>query len=207
MLTRLIKRGVLLLLSVLALTACGPSSPKLNPLADDAIILAFGDSLTYGKGVAQAYSYPAVLGDISGVYVVNDGVSGETSAQGLARLAASLARYQPDLVLLAYGGNDVLQNVPEQETAANIESMIQIIQAKNAQAVLIAMPKKSLLSANLPLYDSLAEKYQLPIEDKVINTLLRDQDYKSDRVHFNAQGYRKMAEAMHKLLQKHGALN
>lgn len=194
------------LLLCCCLVACSPEKPRLKPLSQDAIVLAFGDSLTYGKGVAQSYSYPAVLSELTGLYVVNDGVSGETSAQGVLRLPASLARYQPDMVLLAYGGNDVLQNVPEQTTKKNLEAMIQMIQAKGAQVVLIAMPKKSLMASNLPLYQQLAEQYQLALEKNIINQLLRDPDAKSDRVHFNAQGYREMAQAMQKLLQKHGAL-
>lgn len=195
------------LLACLFLMACSPDKPKLKPLGKDAIVLAFGDSLTYGKGVAQAYSYPAVLGELTQMYVVNDGVSGETSTQGVSRFQASLARYQPDLVLLAYGGNDILQNMPEQKTKENIEKMINMAKAQGADVVLIAMPKKSLMAANLPLYKELAEHYRLPVETKVINRLLRDPNYKSDRVHFNAQGYRQMAEALQALLQKHGAID
>lgn len=191
----------------LILTACSPDEPALKPLNKDAIVLAFGDSLTYGKGVGQTYSYPAVLGEMTELYVVNDGISGQTSAQGVARLPASLARYQPDLVLLAFGGNDVLQNIPEQQTKNNIEAMIKMAQAEGAQVVLIAMPKKALLAANLALYKQLAEKYQVPVEERIINTLLRDPDYKSDRVHFNAQGYRELAAAIKTLLQDHGAIS
>ena len=71
----------------LALTAgCGDKVPKIGKLAPADVIVAFGDSLTYGTGASEAESYPAVLGQLIGRTVVRAGVPGEVTAGGLARL-------------------------------------------------------------------------------------------------------------------------
>ena len=88
---------VIVILVMLFLAACG-NDYKLQPLPDDAVILAFGDSLTYGTGASKATSYPSVLADLTDLRVVNKGVAGEQTAQGLARLPSVLAEYQPDLL-------------------------------------------------------------------------------------------------------------
>ncbi|MFM5651899.1 GDSL-type esterase/lipase family protein [Aeromonas caviae] len=85
----------------LLLTACG--EPTFRPLAQGETLLAFGDSLTEGRGVSPSQSYPSVLANLSGHPVVNGGVSGELSQAGRARLPGLLARHRPALVILLEG--------------------------------------------------------------------------------------------------------
>ena len=82
---RLNRYTSILLLVIWSITLPGCGSPKLEPIADDGVILAFGDSLTAGVGAGSEHSYPSVLAELSGLKVVNAGVSGEMSDEGLER--------------------------------------------------------------------------------------------------------------------------
>jgi lysophospholipase L1-like esterase len=138
--------------------------------------------------------------------VINDGIPGETSAQGLARLEDSLEEYQPQLIIICYGANDVLQNLSLDKAQANIEKMIKKSKAFGADVVLVGVPKKALFLESLTLYKTLAESYKIPLENDILADLLSDSSMKSDSVHFNVAGYRAFAAALQNLLQSKGAL-
>jgi len=199
----LVRRCVTGLLCLL-LTACG--EPGFRPLAAGETILAFGDSLTEGRGVSPAQSYPSVLASLSGHPVINGGVSGELSQAGRARLPALLAEHRPALVILLEGGNDMLRGSGEGALKANLAAMIEAAQGSGAQVLLVAVPRKSLFADGAPLYGELAQQYGLVLDNDSIGELLRDPALKSDAVHFNAEGYRTLAQRLHRLLQERGAL-
>jgi len=202
-LNRYIQIFLIVLVSVVLL-AC--SSPKLEPIGHGGTILAFGDSLTVGVGTSKPNDYPSVLALLSGLNVINSGVSGETSDIGLKRLPNELDRVVPDLLILIEGGNDILQNRSHTEIKENIRSMIEIAKSRGVPVVLIGVPKKSLFSDSAPFYEELADQFRLVFDGALISDLQRNPSLKSDHVHFNKEGYRKMAESIYKLLQKHGAL-
>ena len=197
-------RDILVALLLVLLIGC--SSPKLAPLGADATILAFGDSLTYGVGTTESNSYPSVLAALSGLSVVNSGVSGETSDLGLKRFPKELDRVAPDLVILIEGGNDILQNRNHAETKANIKGMIDIAKNRGIPIVLVGVPNKNLFSDSAPFYKELADQYHLVFDSALIGDLLRSPSLKSDTVHLNKNGYRKMADSIYKLLRENGAL-
>lgn len=199
----LVRRCVTGLLCLL-LTACG--EPGFRPLAPGETILAFGDSLTEGRGVSPAQSYPSVLASLSGHPVINGGVSGELSQAGRARLPALLAEHRPALVILLEGGNDMLRGSGEGALKANLAAMIEAAQGSGAQVLLVGVPRKSLFADGAPLYEELADQYGLVLDNDSIGELLRDPALKSDAVHFNAEGYRTLAQRLHRLLQERGAL-
>ncbi len=197
-----------LLIGMLLLQGCDSlfNSKSLQLIPTSGTILAFGDSLTYGVGVEQQDSYPAVLARLTNRKVINAGISGEVTKDGLKRFEDELIEAQPNLVILLEGGNDILRGHNLKNTKQNLASMIEIAQARNVQLVLIGVPAKNLFSNTAKLYSELAVEYNLVFSDKLISSLIRSPELKSDRIHFNQQGYKKMAQSIHKLLIEHSAL-
>ncbi|CAH0534756.1 hypothetical protein VST7929_02712 [Vibrio stylophorae] len=189
------------------LLGCSEPQPRLNPLLAGDTVLAFGDSLTAGVGASAEQSYPAVLARNTGLNVVAAGVSGETTAQGLARFAQNFEQAQPQLVILLMGGNDILRQQSAAQTEQNLAAMIEYAQAQLVPVVLIGVPEKKLMSKTAPLYDALAERYDLVYAPSMLGDLLYQREYKSDMIHLNADGYAEFANQIEALLRAHGALN
>ena len=194
------------LLLLLLLVACGPSVPKLNPLPMDAVILAFGDSLTYGTGASAEESYPMVLQTLLGRTVVRSGVPGEVTAESLARLPEVLDEQNPKLMILCIGGNDFLRQLGEQQAAENIRAMIKLAKGKGVDVVLVGVPKFGLMLSPPDFYGQIAKEFQLPYEDGIMHKILLNRELKSDEIHPNAQGYQLFAEAIAALLKKAGVV-
>jgi lysophospholipase L1-like esterase len=191
--------------AMLFLAACG-NDYKLQPLPDEAVILAFGDSLTYGTGASKATSYPSVLADLTGLRVINEGVAGEQTAQGLARLPSVLAEYQPDLVILCHSGNDILRRKSKDQARQNLEAMIDLIEASGAQVVLLGVPDFGLFLSAADFINKAAENTQVAYVQDLLPDLQGDKSIKSDTVHFNAEGYAQLAQGIYQSLQDFGGL-
>ena len=190
------------------LVACSSSQPSLSPLAKDAVILAYGDSLTFGTGAnSDTESYPAVLAQLTQRRVVNAGIPGEVSSEGLERLTSMLEQHQPDLVVLCNGGNDLIRRLDKRQLQNNLNQMIQLIKQHNAQVVMIAVPTLGLGLTVPDLYPQVALQHQLPIEMDVLVDVESQPALKSDPIHPNAEGYRIMANQIYHLLQQTGAVN
>ena len=198
--------GTALLVALGLLAACGPRTPPLPRLAPDAVVLAFGDSLTFGIGAAPKESYPARLEALIGRKVVSAGVPGEVSAAGLARLPTALEEAKPQLVILCEGGNDFLQKLGDGQAADNIRAMVRFAKAQGAQVVLIGVPKPGLLPSPAGFYADIAREFRLPYEETALKKILADNALKSDLVHPNAAGYARLAETIAALLKKTGAI-
>ena len=192
------------LLVAALLTGCGKSA-QLSLLAAGDTVLAFGDSLTFGTGASPAESYPAQLQTSIGRKVVNAGMPGEISADGLLRLPGALEEHQPRLLILCHGGNDFLRKQSESAAAANVRAMIKLAKDKGIGVVLIATPRPGFSISPPDFYATLAKEFAIPFDEDVLKSILRDNDLKSDLVHPNAKGYSRIAEAVAKLLNKSGA--
>ena len=180
---------------------------QLRRLPADAIILAFGDSLTYGTGAQASQSYPAVLEGLTGREVINAGVPGETTREGLGRLPDLLDQTEPQLVILCLGGNDMLRRQDRTQMKANLSQMIKLIREQGAEVVLLAVPGPALFGLEpAPAYLELARQYGIPLQAEALTEILSDDSRKADRIHPNARGYADLAKAIVKLLQDSGAL-
>ncbi|MFM8333084.1 MAG: GDSL-type esterase/lipase family protein [Candidatus Methylumidiphilus sp.] len=194
-----------LLAIMLVLVGCG-GTPKLSHLPPDAVVLAFGDSLTYGTGVAEADSYPAVLEGLIGRKVVRSGVPGEVTADSLARLPTVLDEANPKLMVLCIGGNDIMRRMSEQQAADNIRAMVRLAKSKGVDVVLVGVPQLGITMSAPAFYADIAKEFKLPYEIEVMRKIFLSKDLKSDEVHPNAQGYKLFAEAVAALLKKAGAV-
>ncbi|MFT5446486.1 MAG: acyl-CoA thioesterase-1 [Gammaproteobacteria bacterium] len=203
--TRAVRLVALLSIIVISVTACD-ESPMLHKLPPDAVILAFGDSLTFGTGALAGESYTDVLGTSISRQIVNAGIPGEVSADGLVRLPEVLEQSAPALVVLIHGGNDILRRLPKTQIAQNLRSMIGLIRAFGAQVVMLGVPRFGLFPDAAPFYATVAEQEQVPIDLETLSDILSDNDLKSDTVHPNAAGYSRMAAAVANLLRERGAL-
>ncbi len=195
----------LVLLVIVLAAGCG-EGPKLEPLPGDAVVLAFGDSLTYGSGAQQAESYPAQLEQLIGRRVVSAGVPGEVSAQALARLPELLEEHSPRLLLLCIGGNDFLRRLGNRQAEHNVRAMVKLARSRGVEVLLIGTPEPGFSVTPPAFYAGIAEEFGLPYEEDVIGEVLRDAALKADPIHPNARGYRIIAERIAAALKKSGAI-
>lgn len=118
-----------------------PSNAAFRP--EERILVAFGDSLTAGRGVAPEETYPARLNEklaLNGYRyrVVNAGVSGDTTAGGVRRVDWVL-KSKPDIVIVELGANDGLRGLDLKETRANLTTIIQRFLAADVKVLLAGM--------------------------------------------------------------------
>ena len=120
-------------------TSPQPTSQSPSPSAQDSAqdLICFGDSLTAGLGTDIGQSYPDDLQrllDAQGYHyhVVNAGISGNTTKDGLDRIQLVLARH-PQIVVVEFGGNDGLRGLPIEQTQANLSSIIDQLQKSGAK--------------------------------------------------------------------------
>ncbi|GAM10397.1 arylesterase [Geobacter sp. OR-1] len=202
---RSLTAGLFLICGILFLFSCN-KTPQIEKLPSDAVVLAFGDSITFGTGAAPTESYPSVLAGLIGRNVVNAGVPGETTGIAKQRLAATLDENRPALMLLCLGGNDFLQRQDEAQAKANLGEMIAVARNRGVAVVLIGVPKLE-FGLKLPtFYQEIARENDIPLESEALKRILSKSSLKSDAIHPNAAGYRLLAESVAKLLRNSGAL-
>ncbi|MCP5244770.1 MAG: arylesterase [Burkholderiales bacterium] len=200
------QRILFIFIAFLILSACSDKQPGLPVLSTNAVILAYGDSLTAGNGAPPAQNYPSLLAEKLQRTVINAGVPGEISENGLKRLPTLLDKHQPTLLLLCHGGNDMIRKLGKNELEKNLRAMIDEAISREISVVLIGVPKPGIFLESLDIYDQIAAEYNLPIEREIVPKVLADNALKSDLIHPNARGYALMADSIYLLLQKNGAI-
>ena len=195
---------LVLMLFVSLLSACS-ETPQLSKLDSNAVILAFGDSLTNGNGATKEESYPAVLEKLSGRRVFNEGISGELSEAGLKRLPGLLEKHAPELLIICHGGNDFLRKKDLSRLESNLREMIALAKSRNIQVVMLGVPRPGIILSSAELYSNVAEESGVLFIEDLVADVLGDNGLKSDAVHPNNKGYRVMAEHMHDVLVESGA--
>jgi len=163
-------------------------------------IIAFGDSLVWGTGASKGNNFVDLLSQKIGRPVVNLGVPGDTTADGVARVS-ELDDYDPEVVLLLLGGNDHLKKVPIDETFDNLARLIENIHSRGAIVLLLGV-RGGLFRDNFKdRYETLAKKYHTAYVPDVLLGLFAHSEFMSDEVHPNDAGYAKIAERIYPVLE------
>lgn len=218
-------KGLLCILLSLGLAACGGDAPAgeiesnnkevqntdiaaIPVMGPEVHVVAFGDSLFAGYGVAKDDSYPAKLENAlraSGVNarVTNAGVSGDTTAAGLQRLAFTLdaQKNTPDLVIIELGGNDLLRSLPPEQTRSNLDAMLAELKARDIDTLLMGMRAPPNYGPEFQaefdgLYGDLAKSYDADLVPFFLESIYQTpQLFQSDRIHPTEDGIEKLVEA------------
>jgi lysophospholipase L1-like esterase len=162
--------------------------------------VAFGDSLTEGVGASEGNDYPTVLGRRLGVNISNLGKSGETTSDGLKRVE-DVARLEPRVVLVCFGGNDSLNQQSRKETFANLSNMIDRLHQAGSFVVLIGVRSASLRDYNEEHFAKLAKEKRVLYVPDMLRGLAFKPVYMSDAIHPNDAGYQRIADRLAKKLR------
>lgn len=181
--------------------AARPSAPRVP--ADASIIVAFGDSLTAGLGLAPEDSYPALLQNLLlqegfPYRVVNEGVSGDTSATALARVD-TVAAQQAELAIVAIGANDGLRGLPVDEMEKNLREIVRRFQGAGSQVALAGMRIPPNMGAEYvedfeAVFPRVAQDMDIPLLAFLLEGVAADPNLnQDDGIHPNEEGSRMVA--------------
>lgn len=175
--------------------------PELPVMGQERRVLALGDSLFAGYGLSPGEGYPerletALRARGINAKITNAGVSGDTTAGGLQRLAFVLSSMKPapEIAVISLGGNDMLRGLPPLETRANLDAILTELKAKGIKPVLLGMLAAPNLGADYagqfnPIYPALAKKYGAVLVPFFLQPLIdKPELIQQDRIHPTAQG-------------------
>jgi acyl-CoA thioesterase-1 len=174
------------------------------------VIVAFGDSLTAGYGVTPEQSFPAFLQrklDEAGYsyHVVNEGVSGDTSSAGLVRVDSVIA-HKPEIVVIAFGGNDGLRGLPVASMEQNLREIITRLQAAGAKVALggMTLPPnygREYVSEFEAVYPRLAKDLDAALIPFLLEGVAARPELLYDEIHPNAEGNEIVAGVVFEVLE------
>lgn len=190
----------------------GKPRPVLPSSSDKPKIVAFGDSLTAGFGLAEKESYPYLLqkkleADGYNYEVINAGVSGETSLGGLERIDWVLEQENVQILILELGANDLLRGLPVDKMKENLSTIIKKAKAKNITVLLCGMLAPPTMGANyqreyVNAFPDLASEHKVEFLPFLLeNIALNKELNQADGIHPNAKGEVIMTQNVYKALK------
>jgi lysophospholipase L1-like esterase len=165
-------------------------------------IIAFGDSLVYGVGSTSGNDMFSLTGKALGITIINKGVPGDTTRDGLMRFDNDVVNNNPRIVFILLGGNDYLQKVPEEETFKNLETMIQNAQGAGAAVILLGVRGGVFVDKFAEHYKALAQKYDCLYVPNVLEGIVLNRDLMYDSIHPNDKGYKIVAVRLEAALKE-----
>jgi acyl-CoA thioesterase-1 len=194
------------------LLAAALAAPAPAMAADRKVVTLLGDSITAGFGLPAAAALPAQLQAAlarlgSPAAVRGAGVSGDTSAGGLARVDFSVLP-DTDVCIVALGGNDLLQGLDPRTTKANLERIVRRLQARRIRVVLAGMSAPPAIGKSFArefdaVFPAVARVYGLALYPNLLAGVAGDARLNQrDGVHPNAQGVTVIARRLAPLVAK-----
>ena len=194
---------------IIALNSCNSNLDNITNLNSGSgeKILVLGDSITAGYGLKAEQAYPYFLSQKIDLPVVNQGVSGDTTADALARLSEDILTTKPWLVIIALGGNDFLKKVPKTVTEQNLSKIVTQIQAKQAITVILGMNLGLFTDEYRDLYQRVANETGSFLIPQVLKGIIDNPKHRQqDIIHPNQIGQEiladKIAESLKPLLEE-----
>jgi acyl-CoA thioesterase I len=189
------------LLATVLMTACGDDGkPARRPTAGTQIV-CFGDSLTAGTGAARGKEYPAQLSRLIRRPVINAGVPGDTTAEGLARLERDVLDRSPRLVLITLGGNDLKNGVSRDAAFGNLRQIVDRIHGAGALAIIGGIDIPLYGRGFDKAYKALAEETGAILIENILDDIMGNRSLMSDPIHPNDAGYAVMAERFQRAIE------
>jgi acyl-CoA thioesterase I len=165
-------------------------------------IVAFGDSLIVGQGASTGNDFVSVLSRKLDTPIVNLGVSGNTTADGRARLG-EVVKYNPGTVIILLGGNDYLKRIPEKETFENLRFVVTELQKQGVMVVTLGV-RGGVLHDNFEKnFSGLARETGALYVSDVLEGLIGNASLMSDTIHPNDAGYARIAERVYQEMRSH----
>ena len=159
-------------------------------------IVCFGDSLTKGFGSTEEKTYPYYLQQLTNIPVINKGVNGNTSKDGLDRID-DILKIQNALVIVEFGANDFFQQVPLNDTKENMEQIVDKLQKVGDMVILVSIEDKQLKIYHNML-KNIAKKRKILFVDGILNEIWNNKNLFSDEIHPNSNGYKLVADKIYK---------
>lgn len=189
--------GVVVLGGIVSLVLMYTEPKVTNYPPQNSTIVAFGDSLVAGQGAGTGRDFVSLLSAKLGRQIVNLGVSGNTSADGIARMK-EVINEKPGVVILLLGGNDFLQRTGAVAVEENLSTLISTFQKHGAVVVLVGVRSGILSSNSGEIYERLSERYGTILVDDVLAGIFLKPNLMSDAIHPNDAGYALIAERLYR---------
>jgi lysophospholipase L1-like esterase len=165
-------------------------------------IVAYGDSLVFGYGATPGNDFVSLLGQNLNRPVINLGVSGDTTLDGVKRMG-EVKKHNPGTVLLLLGGNDFLRRTDESVTRENLRTLITTFQQDGAVVVLVGVQGGILFDGRDDMYKSLAEEHGALYVPNVLEDIFGNATLMFDGIHPNDAGYREIANRFTRIFEKY----
>lgn len=164
-------------------------------------VVILGDSLAAGVGSASQAGFVGVLSQRVGVEIVNRGVPGNTTAQGLARLDKDVLALDPALVILELGGNDALQKVDLDTTFSNLATIIDRVHGREIPVLMLGVRGGVFSDKFAARFQDLASEKKVAFVPNILDGILTSPALKHDSIHPNDAGYAVIADRVEPVLR------